>query len=186
MFKEWLQRQTTRNRFTEEDLMNYLAESAKTPTFSFPETRTAICTTINTNTGVNLATDIRMTRLAKAIAKEKPKGPKYDDMWDLDIILEWMKHDREDSRTNINLRTRANVLTRISVTGWNGDVTNIHRPSMVWTKETVKFRFFKWKGQATELCLYSRWMIIQVPIVLASSRLAKRRRSYVTSSLPFN
>jgi hypothetical protein len=150
-----------RSKFSYSDILNYLTSRFEKSGNNFRDVRSAISTTIRMNTGVEITKNILMQRQARAVSILKPKMPKYEDMWDLEILLQQISRGFWANKTNIRARTKANVLVKISIAGRNSDVAHIHRKSMIWDPEFVKLRFYKWKTQAIEKKTLSRWIVIR-------------------------
>jgi len=148
--------------FTGAHIIDYLANLPKTKMSQFCTIRTAINTTIHQNVGINFSDDLLFQKLSKGIMRKHPLDPKYDEIWDLNILT---KHIREalpcpGKESKIDLCTKANVLIRASIAGRNGDVAHIHRKSITWGEDSVKFRLYRWKTQGASSTRYSNFFVI--------------------------
>jgi hypothetical protein len=151
-----------KTKFTMFDILDYLADKFDTKGFDYGAAKSHIITSIKNATGINLVDDVLMKDSALAARRKKPKLPKYDMMWDLEVMWPIMEQDFWKDKVSIKLRTRAVTLVRMSVAARNNDATHIHRPSISWTAESVRFRFFSWKTERYSDMRFSRWMHIRI------------------------
>jgi hypothetical protein len=159
-FVEYLQAKH-RSKFTMFDILNYLGDRFDTKGFDYGATKSHIITTIKDATGINLVDDILMKNSALSAKRRKPKLPKYDEMWKLEVMWPIMEQDFWKDKISIKLRTRAVTLIRMSVAARNNDATHIHRPSIKWSDESVAFRYFSWKTERYSDMRFSRWMHVR-------------------------
>jgi hypothetical protein len=158
--REWLTQRQVKH-FNAVHVINFYADIPNSRMGQFTTIRTAIHTTIHQNTGYNLSDLLVMKKTASGIAAEFPSEPKYYEMWDLKVLLDHFKKTAVSERRAIDMRTRANILVRMSIAGRNSDVAHIHRPSIIWTEENVKFRLYKWKTQRHQSSRYSNYYTIR-------------------------
>jgi len=154
-FRRWLELRGL-NEFSGAHVLNYLA--GVTPG-AFESQRTALTTTIHQNSGIELSATIMFKRFSQGTKNLFPKDAKYDEMWNARVIYEFY-NNRPVPTSNIDLRTRANVLIRLSVAGRNKDLAHIHRESIIWGKDWVKIRLFRWKTQRHNPRRFTNFMLI--------------------------
>ena len=159
-FKDYLHH-LHKSSFSEVDIGNFLARKFTRSGDQFCSAQTALSTTIYLNTGFDLSKEIHFSRQSKGASVLKPKSPKFDDMWDLSILMKHMNGVFWSDKPNISARTKANVLLRISIAGRNSDVAHIFQDSIVWTEDTVLFCFYEWKTKHVEKVKLSRPLIVK-------------------------
>jgi hypothetical protein len=157
-FKGFLSDNQRTDIFSEIDIVNFLAEKHQDSGAAFEQARTAIATTLNLQTDYDVTKSIDFRRQAKGGSNLKPKEPKYDDMWNLSLLFDFLEKPLWPNKPTIAARCKANMLIRASVAGRNNDVTYIHRSSMIWTDTAVSFRFYNWKTKHLEGIRLSRLM----------------------------
>jgi hypothetical protein len=162
-FKEYLMAQNATNNFSLKDICNYLAEKydQSTNVSVFEEARTAIATTLFLSTGINISDNIIVKRMVMGARNLRPRNPKYNEMWDLNILFSLFRKDFWLDRPLLRARIRANILIRISIAGRNKDVANIDRESVSWLPDSVSFRMFEWKTKHVEGTKYSRLFTVK-------------------------
>jgi hypothetical protein len=161
-FRDWLG-EKGKSSLDGADIINYLVELPQNLMSQFCTIRTAINTTIHQNIGYNFSDNLFFKKLAKGVIKDFPLDPRYDEMWDIEMLYKYVKAFKPPDPTKQNkwLRTKANILVRASIAGRNGDVAHIHRGSIVWEESSVRFRFFKWKTQAHTSMRYSNFFKVK-------------------------
>ena len=155
-FRRWLSSKELW-RFSIIHIVEFLAQNQS----SFANHRTAIASRLHLNAGIDIVEFPLMKRLSQAIRRECPIEPKYSEMWNLEILFDYLRKHLPEEGHFISHRARAVTLVRTSIAGRTSDVAHIHRPSMVWTETTVRFRFFHWKTQHTERRCFSKYYVIE-------------------------
>ena len=155
-FRRWLSSKELW-RFSIIHIVEFLAQNQS----SFANHRTAIASRLRLNAGIDIVEFPLMKRLSQAIRRECPIEPKYSEMWNLEILFDYLRKHLPEEGHFISHRARAVTLVRTSIAGRTSDVAHIHRPSMVWTETTVRFRFFHWKTQHTERRRFSKYYVIE-------------------------
>ena len=159
-FRSFVEQLDSEGCFSINDIINFLGQTVCHHPSEFEKSRTAISTALSLNCGFELTNDPLYSRFAKGASRYRPKAAKYDEMWDLGILLDAIKKGVWTSKERIGARTKALILLRISVAGRNRDLAHIHRESIVWSEDSVKFRLYEWKTQSSETTRFSRWMYI--------------------------
>jgi integrase len=159
-FRKWLEDQNLL-AFDGSHVLNYLSAIPESKMSEFATIRTAINTTVFQNSGTNYSTMELFQRQARGIQRLFPLDPKYESMWDVKTLWEFLKSNFWADKPKKKLRTKANILIRLSVAGRNGDVAHIHRSSITWGSNFFSFRFFQWKTQHTTRSRFSRYMTIR-------------------------
>ena len=127
--------------FDSRDIMNFL--STVNPN-SYATAKTAICTTIFRNTGVNFSENPLLAIHARGSRNQNPKeGYKYEDMWNAQVLIDFLR--TYDANSLKRLRAKTFALVRLSIAGRNGDVTHIDRHSILWGEDYVSFKMFRHK-----------------------------------------
>jgi hypothetical protein len=162
-FRTFLSESGCTSSFSQVEIINFLAEKFAMSLSEFKAARTAISTTLRIHMGEDIMIGILFKRQSRGATNLKPRQPKYDEMWDLSVLLDFLMVTFPiwPKRVNISARCRANVLVRMSVAGRNNDVAYIYYPSLVWTETTVSFSFYNWKTKHTEGTRLSRRMTIR-------------------------
>jgi hypothetical protein len=143
------------------DVLNYLCELPSSMMSQWCTMRTAITTTLHQNTDYNLSECLMFKKAAQGVLKDFPNCPKYEDMWDLQVLLNHLMTDITYDRPNITLRIRTCTLIRISIAGRNGDVAHIDRESIIWDDDKVTLRFNQWKTKHKQSARLSNPFIVK-------------------------
>lgn len=159
-FRKWLVSKRL-EYFDGGHVINYLSEIPKERVSEFGMIRSAINTTVHQNSGFNYSDLLIFRRHANGYRRSYPLEPKYEEMWDISLMWNCLREDFWWDKPAKRLRTRANILVRLSVAGRNSDVAYIHRPSVQWAETFVTFKFFQWKSQGTTYTRFSRPMTLR-------------------------
>jgi hypothetical protein len=160
-FQDYLSQQGLTS-FSYDHIINFLTIQFNKSGNTFCDARTALSTTIRMNLKVEITKHPLLRHQGTAVSSLKPKQPKYDEMWDLDILLQFLtKDDFWPEKLNIRARTRANILFRMSVAGRNRDIAHVDRRTMIWNEDFVKLRLYKWKTKHVEKKSLFRWMVVR-------------------------
>ena len=164
--------------FSEIDILNYLLIVS-----DYAGTRTDLCSTIElaSNGVIVLSQNVWFRRHSAGHAFLHPRSPKYDEVWDIHIIWNFLKTNYLSDKPNIRLRTFAVILLRLSIAGRNKDIAHVSR-FLRWEDDKVSFRLFHWKGNRRDPRRYSEWFVIRRLPLDQSYRCAYHAlRSYVDS-----
>lgn len=117
--------------------------------------KSAIMMIVRVATGEDWNNKTLVKLAMQAINRLRPVVPRYVDMWDIRRIYEYYSKGKETrgdkkQRPNIELRTKAFILTRASIAGRGKDVTRIARSTVQFGNEGMSFRLYGWKTQAKE------------------------------------
>lgn len=143
--------------FSEIDILNYLLLVS-----DYCGTRTDLCTTIEiaSNGLICLSQNVWFRRHSAGYVFLHPRAPRYDDVWDVRILWNFLRSDYLSDKPNIRLRTFAVTLLRLSVAGRNKDIAHTSR-FLKWEPDQVSFRLFHWKGNRRDPRRFSEWFVVR-------------------------
>ena len=155
-FQRWLSSKELW-RFSIIHIVEFLAQNQS----SFANHQTAIALCLCLNAGINIIEFPLMKCLSQAIRRECSIELKYSEIWNLEILFDYLRKYLPEEGYFISYCARVVTLVRTSIAGCTSDVAHIHRPSMVWTETIVRFWFFHWKTQHTKRRCFSKYYVIE-------------------------
>jgi len=74
------------------DIANFLVLLFQTSVSAFDQAKSAIATVLSFNTGVDINSFAVLSRITKGVTKSRPPRSKYDDMWDLEVLMNYVSN----------------------------------------------------------------------------------------------
>lgn len=143
--------------------------------------RTDICTILQVNTGVDWSNQVLVKRACKGASNLRPRFPKHQNMWNVTLLYEHLRKPLfGGKRPIIEARTRANITIRLSIAGRQGDVANIHLPSVKFQGDRMSIRFYQWKTKSREGTYLSReYQFVKLPAKFAYLCPVRATKKYI-------
>jgi hypothetical protein len=108
--------------------------------------KSALSTIFSVAQARSLGTSVLVSRFSKGNKFNHPSKPKYDDIWDVNLLLNYIKTLGENRSLDLStLRSKSIVLLRIERIARSSDVASIPFESIKKTRLGYSFRYFSTK-----------------------------------------
>eukprot|EP01089_Gocevia_fonbrunei_P007184 TRINITY_DN1824_c0_g1_i2.p1 TRINITY_DN1824_c0_g1~~TRINITY_DN1824_c0_g1_i2.p1 ORF type:complete len:972 (+),score=163.13 TRINITY_DN1824_c0_g1_i2:748-3663(+) len=110
--------------------------------------RSAISTIFSITHEFAIGKSTTVSRLVKGINLENPKKPRYNEIFDIDILLDWIKKQGStDTLEDRTLRTKVILLIRICRFARSSDISKIIMKEFKIEENYITFRYLNPKGK---------------------------------------
>lgn len=157
-FLGWL-REKELKVFNASHVLTFLDKSPSAATYY--NMRTAIATTIRLSAQFDITELSLVQRHAKGWAAKHPNEPRYETMFDLMVLYEFLGKFNPDKSRILDVRTKAFILLRLSVAARSADMFHVDFDSIQFFEDHLKFRYFRWKTQRSSGRRFSNFFIVR-------------------------